>query len=427
MRSIPVVLMALAVLSAVCLGQWSEPACLSNTPITYPEGLALAAGAGDTLWALYDDGDSTGNHMICHWSAGDSWSDAETLASGTYWWSPAVGVDPQGRVWWSWSYGIPWTLSDSFGIYGCVHDSLGWGPPHQLLPYFWICTHDYAADRRGYWFMGIHADCGFSEHYNYVMYSWLRGDSWTEPMGIAAGNDSLSYGLPSLVARPDAGFSILYWRHCFHEESRVLVEQLIPDSARIHCADLYDLAGWTATGDSSGQMWVIYVDTLGAIRSITYDVTGEKRRQLVTTDHRWSAPQVCTDAMGWVWAFWARSDTSLVVSCNWGNNWSEPEVVTSMNGYPEDIVSDMQGRVYVCFRDTQGKYWTCFRTSRPGISDAESSARRPATRSASVVRVAPHDVITYDAMGRRVADARSGVYFVREGPAQAVRKVVIQH
>ena len=418
-------LLALIVLSAACLGQWSEPISVGDST-GYREGFQLAAGAGDTLWALYETGDSTGMHMVCHWSTGDSWSDATRLATGTYWWWPSAGVDPQGRVWWSWSYGIPWTLSDSFGIYGCVHDSLGWGPPHQLLSYFWICTHNYTADRHGYWYMGIHADCGFSQHYNYTMYSSLRGDSWTEPRILAAGNDSLNYGLPSLVVRPDEGFWAVYSRRIYSTLDWVVVDRIIPPDSQANCRVLYDLAGWTATCDSAGQMWIVYVDTLGAIRSITIDVTTERRRQLVTDNHRWVGPQVCTDAMGWVWAFWARSDTTLVVSCNWGNNWSEPEVVTSKTGYPEDIVSDQHGRVYVGFYDGHGKYWTSYRTSRPGVG-SDGDAGRPAVgRGASVVRALPRDFVTFDAMGRRVANPKSGVFFVRDGQDQAVRKVVIQ-
>ncbi len=140
MRPKLVVLFALVGLSAVCLGQWSEPVSLGDVAPRIPESFHLVSGGGDTLWALYEDSDSGGNHMIGHWSMGDSWSDAETLATGAFWYWPSAGVDPQGRVWLSWSYGIPWSLSDSFGIYACVHDSVGWGPAHQVLPFFWICT-----------------------------------------------------------------------------------------------------------------------------------------------------------------------------------------------------------------------------------------------------------------------------------------------
>ena len=177
-------------------------------------------------------------------------------------------------------------------------------------------------------------------------------------------------------------------------------------------------------------MWIVYVDPLGAVRSITYDVEGEKRRQLVTDNRRWG-PVVCTDAMGWVWVFWQQRDTTLVASCNWGNRWSEPEVVTSKTGYPEDIVSDRHGRIYVCFMDTQGKYWTCYRTSRPGIG-GDAAVKRPAVGcGASVVRALPPGIVTFDAMGRRVVDVKPGVYFIRDGGRGAgdvgrTRKVVIQ-
>ncbi len=276
--------------------------------------------------------------------------------------------------------------------------------------------------------MGINESGGLMPHFfSHALYSQFHGDTWTEPGYIAGGLDSLYYGLPSLVARPDTGLWAVYLRSVPGEEDRVLVDHLIPYSSCVWWGVFYHVAGWTATGDWAGQLWFIYVDTLGAVRSITCGVEGERRRQLVTDNHRWVAPQVCTDAMGWVWAFWARSDTSLVASCNWGNNWSEPEVVTNMHGYPEDIVSDQHGRIYVCFRDTQGKYWTCYRILRPGIGD-DAAVKRPAVRrGASVVNILPRDSVYFDAMGRRVASPGSGVYFVREAQAQTVRKVVLQH
>jgi hypothetical protein len=52
---------------------------------------------------------------------------------------------------------------------------------------------------------------------------------------------------------------------------------------------------------------------------------------------------------------------------------------------------------------------------------------------ATVIRSQPQGVVAFDAMGRRVLNPKSGIYFVRDegqrtkdGPTGGVRKVVIQ-
>jgi len=45
---------------------------------------------------------------------------------------------------------------------------------------------------------------------------------------------------------------------------------------------------------------------------------------------------------------------------------------------------------------------------------------------ATIIRRLPQGAVAFDAMGRRVLNLRSGIFFVREAQAQAVRKVVIQ-
>jgi hypothetical protein len=429
MRPRPVVLCVLAVLSSICLAQWSEPVCVGDST-GYRESFQLAAGGGDTLWAFYVGAAGVRDtvSIFSHCSMGDSWSDPQALNLDIRVFNLSAGVDARRRVWLAWYDGGHPTLHDTWGIYTRVHDSLGWGNVRLALPMGGMSGLSFAADKHGAWYMGIY-EAGWDV--SFALCSRLEGDTWTEPEYIAVGLDSIGYSVPTLVARPDTGLWAVYSRYTYATQDMVVVDHLIPDSTCAWWGAFYNVAGWAATGDSAGQLWFVYVDTLGAVRSITCGVEGERRRQLVTTDHRWSAPQVCTDAMGWVWAFWSRSDTSLVVSCNWGNNWSEPEVVTSMNGYPEDIVSDQQGRIYVGFYDLHGRYWTCYRTSRPGVG-GDSAVKRPAVgHRASVVRTPPREVVMFDAMGRRVLSPRSGVLFVLEpsaagGGRPAVRKVVIQ-
>jgi hypothetical protein len=104
-----------------------------------------------------------------------------------------------------------------------------------------------------------------------------------------------------------------------------------------------------------------------------------------------------------------------------------------VTGFPEGIVSDHQGRIYVGFYDRLGRYWTCYRTSRPGISGSAAVQRPVLGYRALVVRTLPRGIVVFDAMGRRVANPRSGIYFIREQSAVggkpstvAVRKVVVQ-
>jgi hypothetical protein len=423
-----------AVLAAVAVGQWSEPVSVGDST-GYLDGFQLAEGGGDTLWAFYlrDTGGAGPVYVLCRWSMGDAWSAEETLATAVsgYLYCLSSGIDPQGRIWLSWYDGAYYTLGDTcWAIWTCVHDSLGWGNGRLAMPMSGVGGLNFAADKLGDWYMGIcYQNAPMPDLFSSALYSRFDADTWTGPYSIAVGYGDpleIDYGLPSLVARPDTGFWAVYTRSAYNEKSKVLVDHLLPDSSWVNDTVLYDMPRFTAAGDSAGQMWIIYVDTLGAIRSITYDVEGEKQRQLVTADRR-SGPAVCTDQMGWVWLLWTQSDTTLVVSYNRGSGWSAPEVVTSKTGYPEDIVSDQRGRIYVGFNDGHGRYWTCYRAARPGVGGNAVVKRSAVGCRASVVRALPRDIVAFDAMGRRVPNPKPGIYFVREAQAQAqaLRKVVI--
>jgi hypothetical protein len=446
MRPKPVVFFTLVVLPAVCLGQWSEPADVGiDTTLNSVRGFQLVAAGGDTLWSFYNtfNGFPETDYVLVHWSMGDSWSAPETLAADRYVWCLSAGVDPQRQLWLSWYNGDYLILgdgeclmpSDTWGIWTRLHDSVGWGYRQLALLAFTDFLEapeglSFAADKHGNWYMGICEDNeGMPYPASSALYSRFQGDTWTWPSVIAAGSNYVGtrYGLPSLVARPDTGLWAVYSSGGrYYESYGIDVAHLIPSSV-VHLATLGDMTWATATGDSGGQMWIIAVDTLGTVWSITYDVWGEIDRRIVTTDHRWADPQVCTDPLGWIWVSWTLADTTLVVSYNQGRVWSQPETVTSKRAFARDIVSDDHGRVCVGFCDTTGKYWTCYRTSRPGIAGPENDAPRAGDQGAAVVRALPPGTVTFDAMGRRVANPSSGIYFVREAQAQTVRKVIIQH
>ena len=367
-----VVLLALGCLVTTVHGQWSEPICVGDsTGYSYPD-FQIAAGGGDTLWAFYRGSD---DYVFCRWSMGDSWSPEETLATRTWllhWLSS--GVDRRERVWLSWYDGNYLSLGDTWAIWTRVHDSLGWGTAHLAFPIYTGYGQTFASDKDGNWHMGI---CRMNDAYpapfSSAYYARFQGDTWAIG-ALAIGSpdpDGVGYGLPTFVARPDTGLWAVYSRRAYHEKDRVLIDHLVPFSSQVNFTVLYDLSWVAATGDSAGQMWIIYDDTMGGIWSLTYGTEGERDRRLVTADRRWG-PVVCTDQMGWVWLFWAQSDTTLVASYNRGNGWSAPEVVTGTVGQPECIVSDQHGRIYASFYDLHGRYWTCFRISRPGIPELEA-------------------------------------------------------
>jgi len=66
-----------------------------------------------------------------------------------------------------------------------------------------------------------------------------------------------------------------------------------------------------------------------------------------------------------------------------------------------------------------------------GVEESSKPQALDRALTATVNHSLPPGVVAFDAMGRRVANPRSGIYFVREAQAQAqvqaVRKVVIQH
>jgi len=94
---------------------------------------------------------------------------------------------------------------------------------------------------------------------------------------------------------------------------------------------------------------------------------------------------------------------------------------------PNDFAwSPVQNRVYVA--NYYGSSISVLRDSMAGIEEsfrprAPSRRLEPTVLSGASVQSLKSKVI-FDAMGRRVLNPRSGVFFVRE--AQAVRKVVIQ-
>jgi hypothetical protein len=96
-----------------------------------------------------------------------------------------------------------------------------------------------------------------------------------------------------------------------------------------------------------------------------------------------------------------------------------------------DLALGEYGQPVIAFEDSTG---LSLARGIDVVGMEESHVPQPAGRklTATVVRTLPQDAVAFDAMGRRVVNPRSGIYFVREEPQaasltpQAVRKVVLQ-
>jgi hypothetical protein len=127
-------------------------------------------------------------------------------------------------------------------------------------------------------------------------------------------------------------------------------------------------------------------------------------------------------------------DNRAYVSYNRGAGWSTPEQVCDSLAQPHEIISDSRGRVYVLASvRLQGEWalYSTYRLLRPGIEESGEQRAGSSRRAASIGRCLPVGAVAFDAMGRRVVNPRSGIYFLRgEGPGAGdvgrARKVILQ-
>jgi len=87
--------------------------------------------------------------------------------------------------------------------------------------------------------------------------------------------------------------------------------------------------------------------------------------------------------------------------------------------------NSVQNRMYGANYDSSSI--SVIRDSMSGVEESFKPQAPSRKLAASVIRSLPQGAVAFDAMGRRVADPRSGIFFVREAQTQvqAVRKVVI--
>jgi YVTN family beta-propeller protein len=94
-------------------------------------------------------------------------------------------------------------------------------------------------------------------------------------------------------------------------------------------------------------------------------------------------------------------------------------------GYgPLDLChSAVQNRTYVA--NNGGSSISVLRDSMPeGTEETPNAEVRTRTSGATLLRRLPSDAVVFDAMGRRIAGAKPGVYFLRREPTTATKVVL---
>lgn len=447
MKAKTVLFAAFAVLCSICTGQWSEPALVWQDTTGMDEARMLCTSA-DTLWtAVMDEGwnGQTGWYRIqTAWSTGDSWSgmiDVTGLDSSEGRYSGmGFGCDPQERLWLGWYRGNGYTFQeDSWAVCTAMRDDAGWHPFEKSIDSLWAeAAESFAADRQGNWYMSV-VQCALDVPgvIESAMYSRLVADTWTRPAQIAAGMGSpISSGHYSmvLVPHPDTGLWEVNDWSANRLERRVYVHRVYRDTAFEMLTMVGD--GSEATADSAGRLWVVYArDSVLSSATITGSAVTDSESIagdlfLNWWEHR--RVSVCTDPAGWVWVTWMNRDMLSFVSYNWGAGWSQPEQVCDSLARPYGILSDSRGRVYVlASMRRQGEWglYTTYRLDRPGIEENPKPRTAGSKPAATVIRSLPPGAVVFDAMGRRVLNPKSGIYFVTDDGARSavhVRKVILQ-
>jgi hypothetical protein len=102
-----------------------------------------------------------------------------------------------------------------------------------------------------------------------------------------------------------------------------------------------------------------------------------------------------------------------------------------------DIETDTTGQVFIVYSTQDSGLWCARGTDVVGAKEAPGAAVRMASSGPTILSGAAGarrlaSCVVFDAMGRRVLNPRSGIFFVREpsavgGKPSAVTKVVVQH
>ncbi len=254
MKSELVLLFAVCVLCALGVAQWSSPVPLLGGSADV-DGVALAAGSGDTVWATVIS--TAPCRVYACWTTGDTWSQPVELGppdSNAVFHDPGMGRDPSGRMWAAW-YKDP----DSGGVWAAFRDAAGW---HASRAYKSDAAGlmSFAADAAGNWYLGFATETPYLDYsYSSAVCSRWAGDSWESPRFIARGTSEpveTDYYAPRLVTRPDSGLWAVF-EMSIGGSSRISRMRIVQrDTVRGRwIANGTDPA---ATADSAGRLWILY-------------------------------------------------------------------------------------------------------------------------------------------------------------------------
>ena len=96
-----------------------------------------------------------------------------------------------------------------------------------------------------------------------------------------------------------------------------------------------------------------------------------------------------------------------------------------------DIETDTAGQVFIVYSTQDSGLWCARGEDVVGVKESRQPQALSRKLEPTVVRSLPSGAVAFDAMGRRVANPKSGIYFVRDegrgaGGAGRTRKVVVQ-
>jgi hypothetical protein len=365
-----------------CLGDpgwsFSDVCSLARLPSTHFRPFLAASPHGELCLACWD---STTDTNRLYRMVDDTWRSEPNPYND----SPpcnTVAYDTSGRLYALYS---SYLIGASFGM-GHESDS-GWTCSFvvQLPAYGWYvmgpdCHLTTAADGRP-WFFGF---CGWEDgppkwdcETNLLHFT---GDSWESVW------DKLSYSygeitpIPIALVPHGAGVGSLTWRGYVRYDTSETVMVVVSDPYHP------PIAGLAYTADDVPLVAVV--------------------------------PGLWTSARKPLFAFKT-------------NRWRTESIPGPAGIGGIDMEVDTTGQVIIVYSTKDSGLWCARGTDVVGAEESPKPQAPSRKLAATVIRSLPQGAVAFDAMGRRVVNPKSGVYFVRstvcgEPSAVAIRKVVIQ-
>jgi hypothetical protein len=440
------IVVLLAALPMIALGQWSMPVEISTRPAETWWGPArfLAAG-GDSMWAVWPSSDTYGmlNYLEASCFSGDTWLPNETVVSESImltWPSPVR--DDSGRplvAYFMGDYPVKSFPRDTWGIYAVTRTNAGWSAPSLIAQTdlsYPVTAMDIKRGRSGKLGVAWGAGPGAMGSTGSVTFCRETLSGWTLPVCLAAGiNEFDMFGLPELISGDTSDFLVAYSHIC--GDDSVIVSTV---------------SGGQATSRTAWRGRNAHIARGGGVKALSF-LRGDTLMASIDRGAGWPEPEIVDlgaplcdwpatvcDPDGFVWLAWNNvSPWSLLVSYNYGAGWSQPETVLTSDQENLGLGADADGTIHVAWTSHMpgpyGQVWTCRRLLRPGIVAQDRGRLLGQAAGATLVRgvlelpQAPSHKPQaaswlLDISGRKVADLHPGpndvsrlapgVYFIRD-------------